>query len=68
MVRFIDSAQACRRLKVSRITLHRYTKKGLLPFFRVGKELVFDSEVLKSFKRPKAGRPRTRKGGESHAI
>ena len=42
----ISRDEACELLKISRVTIWRYTKEGKLPYFRVGRKLLFKRSVL----------------------
>jgi excisionase family DNA binding protein len=43
--------EAAEYLEVAEITVRRWAKNGILKYKRVGKNIVFDPDVLKEFKR-----------------
>jgi excisionase family DNA binding protein len=43
--------EASEYLEVAEITVRRWVKDGILKFNRVGRNIVFDADVLKEFKR-----------------
>ena len=38
--------EACRYLKMSKVTLYRYVRQGSIPAFKVGREWKFDKNTL----------------------
>lgn len=43
--------EAAEYLEVAEITVRRWVKQGILKFKRIGKNIVFDADELKSFKK-----------------
>ena len=43
--------EAAEYLEVAEITIRRWVKQGILKFKRIGKNIVFDADELKSFKK-----------------
>jgi excisionase family DNA binding protein len=43
--------EASEYLEVAEITVRRWVKDGILKFNRVGRNIVFDADVLKEFKK-----------------
>ena len=45
----ITRDEVCELLKISRVSIWRYTKEGKIPHYKIGRRLLFKrSEVLKS--------------------
>jgi excisionase family DNA binding protein len=57
----ITTAQAAERLGISPQRVFQLIQDGRLPAQKVGHSYVIDGAVLKSVKRKKPGRPRTKK-------
>ena len=49
--------EAAEYLEVAEITLRRWIQSGLIPYDKVGRNFVFASGGLKSFKRKRAKKP-----------
>jgi excisionase family DNA binding protein len=49
--------EAAEYLEVAEITLRRWIQSGLIPYDKVGRNFVFDTGDLKSFKRKRAKKP-----------
>lgn len=49
--KLISTNEICHKLQISSTTLWRLRKKGVIPFIKVGKSVLFDyEEVLSSLK------------------
>ena len=60
----ISTAQAAERLGISKQRVFQLIQDGRLPAQKVGPIYVIDAAVLKTVKRMKPGRPRTKKPKE----
>ena len=48
--------EAAEYLEVAEITVRRWVRDGILKFKKIGRNIVFDADVLKEFKRKRASR------------
>jgi excisionase family DNA binding protein len=44
--RLLTKVEMAKLLNVNLVTIYRYTKSGKIPFFRVGRRLLFDKELV----------------------
>lgn len=47
---FLTIAQLMRKIPISRPTIYRYIKKGLIPTIRIGRRVIIDAEFLSRLK------------------
>jgi excisionase family DNA binding protein len=49
MTGLLGTKEVCDLLGVSKLGLHKWTKRGVIPHFRLGDRLKFDPQVLASW-------------------
>ena len=49
--RFLSVSEFMRRTSISRASVGRYIKKGVIPVTRIGRRIIIDMEVLFQLKR-----------------
>ena len=45
---FMTSSEVCNMLNIKRVALWRYTKSGILPYYKVGRKLLFKKAEIET--------------------